>query len=52
MNDDIEKIQEMLLRNVYQNVIADKLNHSQGTVSRVKKQLGFNMRKKNNIDEV
>ena len=52
ITEDIEKIQEMLLQNVYQNVIAEKLNYSQGTISRVKKQLGFNMRKKNNIDEV
>jgi len=49
INDDIEKIQAMLLQNVYQNVIAEELNYSQGTISKVKKQLGFNMRKKINI---
>ncbi|MDQ5928747.1 MAG: hypothetical protein QG594_525 [Bacteroidota bacterium] len=47
INGDIEKIQEMLLKNVQQKDIAEKFNYSEGTISRVKKQLGFNMAKRN-----
>lgn len=45
---DIEKIQDMLLKNTHQKEIAETFNYSQATISKVKKELGFNMRKRTN----
>jgi hypothetical protein len=45
---DIEKIQDMLLQNTHQKEIAERFNYSQATISKLKKELGFNMRKRTN----
>jgi DNA-binding CsgD family transcriptional regulator len=46
-NDDISKIQELLLNDVPQKEIADQFDYSQGTISRLKEKLGFKMKKRN-----
>jgi hypothetical protein len=45
-NDDISKIQELLLNDVPQKEIAEQFDYSQGTISRVKEKLGFKMKKR------
>ena len=45
-NDDISKIQELLLNDVPQKEIAQQFDYSQGTISRIKEKLGFKMKKR------
>jgi DNA-binding CsgD family transcriptional regulator len=45
-NDDISKIQDLLLNDVPQKEIAEQFDYSQGTISRIKKRLGFKMIKR------
>lgn len=44
-NEDISKIQELLLKDVPQKNIAEEFNYSQGTISRLKEKLGFKMKR-------
>jgi hypothetical protein len=46
-NDDISKIQDLLLNDVPQKDIAEQFDYSQGTISRLKERLGFKMKKRN-----
>ena len=48
LKEDVMKIQKLLLEGVPQKEIAEKLDYSQGTISRIKEQLGFKMRQRNN----
>ena len=45
-NDDISKIQDLLLNDVPQKEIAEQFDYSQGTISRLKERLGFKMKKR------
>jgi hypothetical protein len=47
-NDDISKIQDLLLNDVPQKEIAEQFDYSQGTISRLKERLGFKMKKRTN----
>ena len=47
-NDDISKIQDLLLNDVPQKDIAEQFDYSQGTISRLKERLGFKMKKRTN----
>lgn len=47
-NDDISKIQDLLLSDVSQKDIAEQFDYSQGTISRLKERLGFKMKKRTN----
>lgn len=47
-NDDISKIQDLLLNDVSQKEIAEQFDYSQGTISRLKEKLGFKMKKRTN----
>ena len=47
-NDDISKIQDLLLNYVPQKEIAEQFDYSQGTISRLKERLGFKMKKRTN----
>jgi hypothetical protein len=50
IESDIPKIQELLLNDIQQKDIAEKFGYSEGTISQLKRKLGFKMRR-SRIDE-